>query len=510
MANGYLIGLDIGTGGVKGLLVSPGGDVQAQAFADYPLLTPHPGWTEQHAEDWWSATLTVLRSLADSANGGEIIGIGLSGQMHGSVFLDKHGVPLRPALLWNDARTGNECEQIERSVGQRRLREIVGNPALAGWQAPKILWLRNHEASNYKKVCKVLLPKDYVRFRLTDGLATDMSDASGTLLLDLKQRDWSTEILETLDIPRSWLPELYEGPDVCGRLTGDAAKQTGIPVGTPVIAGGGDNAASAIGAGVIKAGTGLLSLGTSGVIFFHSDNALCDPDGAIHACCHAVPEKYHLMGVVLSAGGSLRWVRDALATEEVAAARCMGRDPYELLTQEAESVPPGADDLLFLPYLTGERTPHMDPYARGGWLGLSLAHTKSHLVRSVMEGVGFALKDSLLRITELGIEVEELRVVGGGIRSALWRRILASILEVPLRQLNAEEGASFGAALLAAVGSGVYSTVTEAVLEAVSTSPEAEQPIPEWTDKYQDSYLKYQRLYPSLRDSGLFPTSNGG
>jgi len=504
MRDGFLIGLDIGTGGTKGLLVSPDGSVQARAFAEYPLHTPRPGWSEQRPEDWWKAAVTVLRELAHEADGRRIVGIGLTGQMHGSVFLDERGRSIRPALLWNDARTGEECAELERRVGRERLQEITGNPALAGFQAPKILWLRNHEPTRFSKVRRILLPKDYVRFRLTGEFATDTSDAAGTLLLDLIERDWSDEILDAIELPKNWFPTVFEGPDITGELHEDAAKRTGIPAGTPVVGGGGDNAASAVGAGVVRSGTGLLSLGTSGVIFVHSDEAKTDPAGAIHACCHAVPSKYHLMGVVLSAGGALRWYRDTLASEETSAAKRLGRDPYELLCEEAVPVPPGAEGLLFLPYLAGERTPHMDPSARGAWIGLSLAHGRPHLVRSILEGVAFALKDSLVRIQALDLSPDELRAVGGGMRSPLWRRILAAVLNVPLRRLEVEEGAPFGAALLAGVGSGVYADVGEAVARAVHVRKDVEAPDPVLAAAYADLYRRFVRLYPGLTGSGAF------
>lgn len=502
MKKAALLGLDIGTTGVKGLLISPTGEVIKKCFVECPLYMPRPGWSEQLPDDWWSASVRVLRELTRSF--GRIEGIGLTGQMHGAVFLDKKKNVIRPAILWNDARTGTECQQIEGMVGRERLIKIAGNPALAGFQAPKILWLRNHEPENYKKVRFVLLPKDYVRLKLTDELATDASDAAGTLLLDLKKRDWSEEILTALEIPRKWLPKVYEGPDVTGYTTSEVEKLTGIPRGTPVVAGGGDNAASAVGVGVVKEGTGLLSLGTSGVIFVHCEEPRLDPAGAIHCFCHAVPGKYHLMGVTLSAGGSLRWFRDVLASEEKEVAKRIGADPYELLTQEAARAPPGAEGLFFLPYLSGERTPYMDPNARGAWIGLSSAHRKEHLVRALMEGVAFALKDSLVRIQALGGSPEELRAVGGGIRSSLWRQILASVLMVPLRRLVVEEGAAYGAALLAGVGVGLFRDVYEAVAKAVKLLDEKVEPDFTLSQMYAEIYATYIRLYPALKGSGVF------
>ena len=443
----------------------------------------------------------MLRELAHDANGHHIVGIGLTGQIHGSVFLDERDRSIRPALLWNDARTGSECDELERRVGAERLREITGNPALAGFQAPKILWLRNHEPTRFAKVCKIMLPKDYVRFRLTGEFATDVSDVAGTLLLDLERRDWSSVILDATEIPRKWLPSVCEGPDVTDGLHKEASKRTGIPLGTPVVAGGGDNAASAVGAGVVRSGTGLLSLGTSGVVFVHSNAAKADPVGAIHACCHAVPSRYHLMGVILSAGGALRWYRDTLASEEMSAAGRLGRDPYELLCEEATAVPAGAEGLFFLPYLAGERTPHMNPYARCAWIGLSLAHGRPHLVRSILEGVGFALKNSLVRIQALDVSLDELQAVGGGMQNPLWRKILSSVLDVPLRRLEVEQGAPFGAALLASVGSGVFSDVDEAIASAVRVKDDVEAPDPDLAAIYADLYGKFVRLYPGLSEA---------
>lgn len=501
-----LIGLDIGTSGCKGLLVSPEGQVLAAHSAEYPLLTPRPGWSEQEPEAWWKAATGVLKRLIGRAEelGVEVLALGLTGQMHGSVFLDAEGRSIRPALLWNDARTALECQEIEERVGPRRLREIAGNPALTGFQAPKILWLRKNEPEAYARVRQVLLPKDFIRYRLTGGFATDASDAAGTLLLDLARRDYSREILQALEIPPDWLPKVHEGPQVTGQVSAEAARQTGLPQGLPVIAGGGDNAAAAVGSGVVREGTASVSVGTSGVIFAHSDRPSVDPEGALHAFCHAVPGKYHLMGVILSAGGSLRWYRDRLAGEEVAAAKGAGRDPYELLMEQAAGVPPGAEGLYFLPYLAGERTPHLDPHARGAWVGLSLAHRKGHLVRAILEGVSFALKDSLVRIEALGVHPVALRTVGGGMRSPLWREIIAATLQAPLQGLEVEEGPAFGAALLAGVGAGAYRDVDEAVAKAVRLEPETTPPDPELARTYQGLYRQYTRLYPALKKSGVF------
>jgi len=389
-------------------------------------------------------------------------------------------------------------------VGEDRLREITGNPALAGFQAPKILWLRNHEPENYSQVRHVLLPKDYVRFKLTGKFTTDASDAAGTLLLDLEERNWSEEILSALKIPYDWLPQVYEGPEVTGEVSEEVTRITGLPVGTPVVAGGADNAAAAIGSGVIRPGTGLLSLGTSGVILAYTETPRIDPSGALHSFCHAVPGKYYSMGVILSAGGSLHWFRDAIGAPGMEETGNATTNLYDFLIAEAEKSPPGARGLFFLPYLAGERTPHMDPDARGAWIGLSLAHRREHLIRAVLEGVGFAFNDAWERIIALGLAPSGLRLVGGGAQSELWRKIIASILNVPLQRLEIEEGPAFGVALLAGVGCGMYDTVEEAVEHAVRVKGELEEPDPSLVEFYRPEYKRYIKLYPALKKSGVW------
>jgi len=495
---GLCIGLDIGTSGVKGIVVGPDGSVLASAGADYPLLTPRPGWTEQEPEAWWRASAQVLRELQAKAPGG-VAALGLTGQMHGAVFLDGDGEVIRPALLWNDQRTAAECALIERRVGPERLRRIAGNPALTGFQAPKILWLRAHEPAAYARVRQVLLPKDFIRFRLTGARASDASDAAGTLLLDLRARDWSAELLGALEIPREWLPRVYEGPEVTGQISAAGAAASGLPQGLPVVAGGGDNAAAAVGCGVVRPGTGFVSLGTSGVLFVPSARLEIDPGGALHAFCHAVPGQYHLMGVILSAGGALRWCRDVLGAPDAA-----GGDSYGALMAAAAEVAPGSDGLVFLPYLAGERTPHMDPQARGAWIGLTLAHDRRHLVRAVLEGVSCALKDALLLMERLGVRPERLYAVGGGARSDLWREILAATLGVALQRLAVEEGPALGAALLAAVGAGVHADVDAAVAAAVRTAGAPEPPAPDWLAPYTALHERYAALYPALERAGAW------
>ncbi|RIK45560.1 MAG: xylulokinase [Chloroflexi bacterium] len=480
-------GLDIGTSGARAIVADLHGDVVADATAEYPLLTPRPGWTEQHPEEWWQASCHVLRMVARQAPG-PIRALGLTGQMHGSVFLDAGARVIRPALLWNDQRTAEQCAWITAQVGAERLIALTGNPALTGFQAPKIIWLRDTEPEHFARVQSVLLPKDFVRLRLTGVLATDASDAAGTLLLDARTRDWSAGILAALDLPARWFPQVHEGPDVTGTLLPDVAADLGLPAGIPVVAGGGDNAAAAVGTGVIRPGIVSVSIGTSGVVFAHTDQFAPDPSGRLHAFCHAVPGRYHLMGVTLAAGGALRWLRDVVAPGVA----------YDLLVAEAERVPPGADGLLFLPYLSGERTPHMDPDARGAFAGLSLAHTRAHLTRAVLEGVAFSLRDALEIMRALGTPLEEIRAVGGGARSPLWRSILATVVGAPLVRTVAEQGPAFGAAFLAAVGAGYFPDVAAAAA-VVRLRDEITAPDTAARERYIEQYARYRRLYPSIR-----------
>jgi len=496
----HLLGIDVSTTAVKAVLLDTHGGVVGSASTPLSLSIPQPRWSEQDPRDWWDATIMSLRALLDQSNvrPESIVTLGLTGQMHGAVFLDARGEVIRPAILWNDARSAAQCAEITDLVGEDQLREITGNPALVGFQAPKILWLREHEPENFAKVRHILLPKDYIRYRLSNELATDTSDAAGTLLLDLAKRNWSDEILSTLAIPSDWLPDVYEGPEITGHVSSEAARITGLSEKTAIVAGAGDNAAAAIGCGVIHQGTGLLSLGTSGVIFAPTDTLRIDPSGALHAFCHAVPGAYHLMGVTLSAGGSLRWARDILSSVR------SDTDSYDTFIEPAKDVTPGAEGLFFLPYLSGERTPHMDPTARGAWIGLSLAHRREHMIRAVLEGVAFALRDAWERITALGVAPSALRIVGGGAKSATWREILAAVLDVPLQQLAVDEGAAFGAALLAGVGAGVYANVDKAVSQAVRLSRGQEEPVRELAQKYETLYRNYISLYPALVASGVW------
>ncbi len=457
-----LVGLDVGTTGLKALAVSPDGEVLRRATVEYSLSVPRPGWAEQDPEEWWRAAESALTSLdVDAA------GIGLSGQMHGLVALDARQRVLRPAILWNDQRTAAECAAIEERIGLERLIGLTGNRALPGFTAPKLLWLRANEPETYEQIAHVLLPKDYVRLRLTKELATDVADASGTLLFDVAGRRWSDEVLDALEVPREWLPPVHE---------------------STAIAGAGDQAAGALGVGVAEPGPASVVLGTSGVVFAPLATFAADPKGTAHVFCHAVPDTWHAMGVMLSAGGSLRWFRQAFAAGE----------PYERLDAEAESWPAGAGGVFFLPYLAGERTPHADPDARGAFVGLALQHDRGAVVRALLEGVAYGLRDSLEVIRALGCRVDVGRVSGGGARSALWLKIVASVLGVPLERTEVDEGAAYGAALLAGIAAGDFADVREAV-DACVRVRETIEPDSEWAKVYAEGYERYRALYPALR-----------
>jgi len=494
----YLIGIDVGTTGSKAVLLSADGDVKASVTNEYPMYTPHAAWAEQDPSDWWRATIASIRGVMEqaAAKPADIAGIGLTGQMHGLVALDAGGQVLRRCIMWNDQRTAAQCAAITRQVGFENLLRLTGNPVLPGFTAPKIVWVRENEPEVYARIASVLLPKDYIRYCLTGGFFSDVSDASGTSLFDVGQRNWSDDMLKALNIPRQWLPEVTESPVVSARVNGEAARLCGLLEGTPVVGGGGDNAAANVGVGVIREGIVSVSLGTSGVVFAASDTYRIEPNGKLHAFCHAVPGMWHLMGVMLSAAGSFRWYRDALGDAERAAAAASGRDVYDILTEGAGGVPAGCEGLLFLPYLTGERTPHPDPDARGVFFGLSLRHGKAHLTRAVLEGVSFGLRDSLELMKDLQLPINQVIALGGGARSPLWRQILADIFATGLVTVNVTEGAPFGAALLAGVGASVYPDVATACRTVVrvsgETSPGAAAAV------YADYYPRYRSLYPTL------------
>jgi xylulokinase len=471
-----LVGLDVGTTGVKAIAVSPDGVVLARAERAYALATPRPGWSEQDPEDWW---LAAEATIAEVSAGQDVVGIGLSGQMHGLVALDAGDRVLRPAILWNDQRTAAECVEIERTLGLERLIELTGNRALPGFTAPKLLWLRTHEPETYARIARICLPKDYVRLRLTGSWSTDAADASGTLLLDVAERRWSEAVLDALEIPRAWLPPVLESPSTSGTTS----------AGVPVAAGAGDCAAAALGVGVDRTGPASVVLGTSGVVFAALPAYRPEERARVHVFCHAVPGAWHAMGVMLSAAGSLQWLRDAIAPGV----------PFDPLVVEARGWEPGVEGLLFLPYLQGERTPHADPGARGAFVGLGLRHDRGALVRAVLEGVAFGLRDSLDLVRGLGVQITSARASGGGARSELWLRICASVLGVPIERTVTDEGSAFGAALLGGVAGGVFPDVRHAVAAAVRTRDVVE-PDPAWCEVYEELQVRYRALYPALRD----------
>jgi len=495
------LGIDIGTSGTKTLAVSPTGKILAEATSVYDVFHPKPLWSEQDPEDWWRATVQTVRAVMKKtkAKAADVKAIGLSGQMHGSVFLDRQGRVIRRAILWNDQRTAAECQEIEtRAGGRRRLIKMVANPALTGFTAPKILWLRNHEPRHFERLAKVLLPKDEIRRRLTGEFATDVSDASGMLLLDVAKRNWSRTLLSKLELDAQLLARPYESEEVTGQLTRQAAGALGLTTNCVVVGGAGDCAAGAVGNGIVRRGVLSTSLGTSGVMFVHSDKVAIDPEGRLHTFCHAVRNKWHMMGVSLSAGGALQWFRNQLCAAEMAKARRGGGDLYDRLTEEAAAVPPGSEGLFFLPYLAGERTPHADPDARGCLVGLTLKHTRGHIVRAILEGVTYALRDSFEIIKQLGVPVRQIRASGGGSKSKLWRQIQADTFGQKVVSMTADEGPAFGVALLAAVGAGAFANIQEACDATVRIAQETR--VRAKARKTHDTAFPiYQQLYPSLK-----------
>jgi len=496
------LGIDIGTSGTKTLAIDEAGKILAESTELYPSHHPKPLWSEQDPEDWWKATVKTVRAVVRKAKlkPSEVKSIGLSGQMHGSVFLDRDDRVIRPAILWNDQRTAAECDEMERRAGGRsRLIKMVANPALTGFTAPKILWLRNHEPRRFDRTRKILLPKDDVRRRMTGEYATDVSDASGMLLLDIAKRRWSKPLLSKLELDIDLFAKCYESEDVTGQLTREAAKKMGLTTDCLVVGGAGDCAAGALGNGIVTRGTLSTSIGTSGIMFVHSDDVKIDPKGRLHTFCHAVRGKWHMMGVSLSGGGCLQWFRNQLCQAEIAQSKRTKVDPYDVLAGEAKPIPSGSEGLFFLPYLSGERTPHADPDARACFIGLTLKHARGHMVRSVMEGVAYAMRDSLAIIRELEVPVREIRASGGGSRSPLWRQIQADVFGQKIVTLNAEEGPAFGVALLAAVGAGAYKDVIEACSATIKTVKTT--PVDRAAKKYYDrGFPIYQQLYRSLKN----------
>ncbi|MEK6221564.1 MAG: xylulokinase [Chloroflexota bacterium] len=486
----YFLGIDVSTTATKALLIDDNGEVISVAATEYPFETPHPLWSEQDPQLWWQGTINSIRKVIKGLDATAIKAVGLTGQMHGLTLLDKFGDVLRPAILWNDQRTSEQCDLIRDRIGKTRLVQLTGNDALTGFTAPKVLWVQQYEPEIYNQITKILLPKDYVRFCLTGEFATDKAGASGTLLFDIKNRDWSHEVLSKLDIDPAWLPKTFEGHEITGSISQEAAEKIGLASGTPVVAGAGDQAAQAVGVGVVQEGIAALTLGTSGVVFASTSKPFVEPEGRLHAFCHAVPAQWHFMGVMLSAGGSLRWYRDTLAK---------GID-FDKLILEAAAIPPGSEGLFFLPYLMGERTPYPDPHARAGFIGLTVRHTRAHMTRAVLEGVAFGLRDSFELMKETGLKnFDQVRISGGGSKSELWRQILADVLGVELVTVNTTEGAAFGAALLAGVGIGVWPNGEEAIKRVVKVTGQ-EKPSEKNLAIYSESYKIYRYLYPALKD----------
>jgi xylulokinase len=491
MSGSYFLGIDTSTTSSKALLIDDRGEVVEVASSPHTLQTPRPLWSEQDPQQWWEAVSAGIRSVLKKAGieGDRVAAIGLTGQMHGLVLLDDAGNVLRPAILWNDQRTQAQCDEIHQRVGKNKFIQITGNVALTGFTAPKILWVQENEPDVYAKVKHILLPKDYIRYKLTDEFALDKADGAGTVLFDLKLRNWSVEILGKLGIDPNWMPPTFEGPDFTGRVTPAAAAATGLKTGTPVAAGGGDQAAGAVGVGAVNVGVVALTVGTSGVVFAPTDSPLIEPQGRLHAFCHAVPGMWHFMGVMLSAAGSLQWYHDTLAPTTT----------FDDLLKEADLIPAGSEGLQFLPYLSGERTPYPDPLARGAFIGLTLRHGRGHMTRAVLEGVSFGLKDSFTLIQNAGLgEIKQVRASGGGMKSLLWQQILASVLEAEIVTVNTTEGGAFGAALLAGVGAGAWPNVPSACKEAIKITGSI-QPDPAQTEVYRKTYQVYQELYPALK-----------
>lgn len=487
----YFMGLDISTTSAKALIMDDAGKVIAVKGTPQPISQPKPLWSEQNPQDWWDGMVAAIKGAIEDAgiSGSEIAALGLTGQMHGLVMLGADGQVLRPSILWNDQRTQAQCDAMTEAVGFERLIELTGNRALTGFTAPKILWVRDNEPDVYARCEHILLPKDYIRYELTGEYATDLAGASGTSLLDVANRQWSQTVIDALDIPASWLPQVHEGPQVTGSISARTAELTGLKAGTPVVGGGGDQAAGAVGMGCVQPDIIGLTVGTSGVVFAPLAEYAYEPEGRLHAFCHAVPGQWHFMGVMLSAAGSLQWYKDTFAPD-------MG---FDALLQESADVPAGSDGLFFLPYLTGERTPHPDPLARGAFVGMTSRHTRGHMTRAVLEGVAYGLKDSFTLIDRVGLpEQFEVRISGGGAKSVIWQQIICDVIGAPLANISTTEGGAYGSAILAAVGQGVYPTVQEACKAFIQTEGGAQTSAD--TDVYAEKYATYQELYPTLKE----------
>ncbi|MCD8328461.1 MAG: xylulokinase [Ruminococcus sp.] len=498
----YIIGVDIGTSGTKTVLFDEGGKVIASKTIEYPMYQPKNGYAEQDPKDWANATINTLKAVVSQSgvSKDDIKGIGLSGQMHGLVMLDKDNEVIRNSIIWCDQRTAKEVEEMNSILGEKKLIEITANPALTGWTAAKILWVKNNEPENYERCRHILLPKDYIRFILTGEYATEVSDASGMQLLDVPNRCWSDEILSALEIDKSLLGKVYESCEVTGTLTKEMAELTGLNEGTIVVGGAGDNAAAAVGTGVVEDGKAFTTIGTSGVVFAHTSSISIDPKGRVHTCCAAVPGAWHVMGVTQGAGLSLKWFRDNFCTSEKETASLMGVDEYYLMDKEAETVEVGSNRLLYLPYLMGERTPHLDPDARGVFFGLSAMHTKKDMLRSVLEGVSYSLRDCVEVFREMKININDMMACGGGGSSPLWRSMLADLYNCPVKTLASKEGPALGVALLASVGAGIYSSVGEACKQVIEVN-KVQKPNEKNVGEYEKYYRLYREIYPALKES---------
>lgn len=498
----YLIGVDLGTSGTKTVLFAEDGTVAASCTIEYPLYQPQNGWAEQDPLDWWNAVCGTTKAVIAKAgiSASEIKGVGLSGQMHGLVMLDKSGNVLRKSIIWCDQRTAKECEEITQKVGAENLIKITANPALTGFTASKIMWVKNNEPEIYEKCAHILLPKDFIRYKLTGEFATEVSDASGMQLLDVPNRKWSDQVLDALQIEKSLLGKVYESPEVTGKVTKAASDLTGLAEGTAVVGGAGDNAAAAVGTGTVQDGRAFTTIGTSGVVFAHTSKLSIDPKGRVHTFCCAVPGAWHVMGVTQGAGLSLKWFRDNFCHEEMIAAAGMKKDPYFLMDKQAEEIPIGSDRLLYLPYLMGERTPHLDPNCRGVFFGLSAMHTRQHLLRAVMEGVTFSQRDSVEVLREMGVSINEMLACGGGGSSPLWRQMLADVYGCPVKTVVSKEGPALGVAILAGAGTGVYSSVQDGCAAVIKTNP-PQNPISQNSAEYEKFYSIYRALYPALKNN---------
>ncbi|MDR7869299.1 MAG: xylulokinase [Tissierellaceae bacterium] len=498
----YLLGIDLGTSATKTILFEETGRIIASHSVEYPLYQPVNGWAEQEPDDWWNAVIAsiktvLLDSRIDSSN---IVGLGISGQMHGLVMLDENNDVIRPSIIWCDQRTAKECEEITNKVGAKRLIEITANPALTGFTASKIMWVKNNEPENYAMCKRILLPKDYIRFKLTGVYATDVSDASGMQLLDVKNRCWSEEVLEKLEIDKTFLAEVFESPEVTGKITDSAAKLTGLSTSTIVVAGAGDNAAAAVGTGVVHDGIAFTTIGTSGVVFAHTSDLKIDHKGRIHTFCSAVPGAWHVMGVTQGAGLSLKWFRDNLCSDIIVQAENERKSPYYLMDNMAKDIPIGAGNLIYLPYLMGERTPHLDPNCRGVFFGLSAMHTRAHMIRAVLEGVTYSLKDCYEILKMMDIDIDKMIACGGGGTSNLWKQMMADIYGCSVNSVNSDQGAALGAAILAGVGAGVFSSVEEGCAKLVTIKDKC-NPVEKQTNCYTNYYNIYKDLYPKLKSS---------